>query len=1654
MNDHRVRLDSCTLYSIVWIAAIQVELTAASAMLDEEHKPPRDFNQNESDENKYIWGRIDKHNIVVAFLPAGSPGSNSAATTVARFRSSLPHIKFGVLVGIAGAIPRTAVLGDKLCIDKKRDVRLGDVVVGNPRGDTPGVVQYDMGKSNQGKEWERTGSLNQPPDRLLSVVQFLKSRRDKVLAQMQTFMDELIGKEPSWEEEFKHQGAANDRLFKSSYVHRTQSLDCSNCDASQEISRPERRSTFPTVHYGVILSGNQVMKNALERDAIAESISPHCICFEMEAAGVVLQLPCLVIRGMCDYADSHKNDVWQYYAAATAAAYAKTLICHVEPQVRLSKIPCKQVVSLLTPVSESVKKIEQSCETVATAAELHVLSRLPISDEARYDSWEEGQSPLCLPETRQDVFKQLFEWLEKDRPRTLWLNGMAGTGKSTISRSFATELKRRGQLGASFFFKRDDLKRGRAQLFASTIAADLASHLPAVRASIVDTVKSDDRITRTDAKKQFQHLVLDPLSKVHLDKNIVVVIDAVDECDESDLECFFALVSTFQRAGLPGVRLFFTSRPELVVLREFDKRTDECATIALHKVPASIIEHDIRIFLKHELCKVRNKYNFLVDECQQLGPDWPSLKDQEKLLSMSNHLFIFAATICRLLEKCSKSSPDLHLSDLLNLKTTTDHAFEPIYKPVLDRQIPNERDISEDEKEELISEYKQVLGAICVMGSPLSIPALARLLGLDVEKVEHRLRSLQSVVEVMRPEGAKSTENTRIRLLHRSFRDFILSKQARKISRIWVDEQNAHRVMMERCLATLSSPETGLRFNICRLDSPGSSRRTVSRKVLESCLTLDLAYACRNLAQHAFSARFKITDGDEIHQFLLIHLLHWLEALAYLENVETIVKPALEIVQLKSLVWLNVHDEPNKVFDFLKDAYRFTAEHYDRAQAPLQIYTALLFAPRNSIVRKTFEHRYNEWVLEKPDVGLDWSFDFEDMEFRPLPFEGILKLLFSPNKRILAVITWDTVSFMTLLCEKLLEIRIDHPLGYYELPVAVVFSSNSKLIALRNGIDEIDIWNIEDGYSSLVKKLRLCKASYDADYFHRPRSFTHNDNCVLIASHHFADIWSIKNGIIVGRIVFPAAAHEVAVSPDCSTLVGYFDDGLIFWNIESGRQVDRASLPTDKKALSYELVLSSNETAWIITTESTGRQVVYSTTSDRPLAFLEKEKNAYAIFEDYLVVEYEDEINIWKDGDKKPQVIEKPRPRRCPATAIAYISKPSEALLVSTNDKEEGVVSFYKLPNHQPRDFPPYPEDSECGNGYSEHFLHSPNGTMLASVGPEGARILSARRRDQHFICGKGLMENIALSSTGDLLTTSKGDALWIWRRMPRANFEVIHYTRVNEGRFIKSARFSPDSRFILIVVCGQGKTSVYSLAVRNFKLRLLALDFRPDVKVAVLSPDTGLLAMLQKKGVDIWELTDCMEFVNPRHILTIPGTYYAVEISSNSTLALLVGKKFLEIWHIGRKRLLQSVPRRSQSDATFDLAQDVILTNSGKIAFRIASGTGLVSATDGALVGSGSSLAAIPKGPLTTTFERIGWGIAPNGRWITWNDQKWIRLPWDHRAISTAVDGNRVLIMNKAKTPVWFEFDEAPVFEECLDDVDVEMTDCEQDDPVELGLY
>ncbi|RSL71441.1 hypothetical protein CEP54_001334 [Fusarium duplospermum] len=319
------QLHSPDLYTIGWIAPLSIERAAATALLDERHKPPEEFNQPESDTNSYAWGKIGEHNIVIASLPAGVIGTISAATTASNLVSSLPHIWIGVLVGIGGGIPR---------LDQGRDIRLGDVVISQPDGSTGGVIQYDLDKAGSNGTWERRGSLNMPPLVLLHALASLKSEHEIAPSKVPGFLSTMWKANPRMAAlnnnapGYTHQATEHDKLFHSSYSH-IGGTTCDHCDESYLVERRARETTDPAFHYGIIASGNTLVKEALTRDEVAESTGEDCLCFEMGAAGLMNHFPCIVIRGISDYADSHKNDRWQRYAAATAAAYAKELLSFI-----------------------------------------------------------------------------------------------------------------------------------------------------------------------------------------------------------------------------------------------------------------------------------------------------------------------------------------------------------------------------------------------------------------------------------------------------------------------------------------------------------------------------------------------------------------------------------------------------------------------------------------------------------------------------------------------------------------------------------------------------------------------------------------------------------------------------------------------------------------------------------------------------------------------------------------------------------------------------------------------------------------------------------------------------------------------------------------------------------------------------------------------------------------------------------------------------------------------------------------------------------------------------------------------------------------------------------------------------------------------------
>lgn len=305
-------------YTVVWICPLEVEQIAALEMLDDEHEP---LPQPRTDQNVYALGTIAGHNVVIAGLP--QTGNNSAATVVTQARATFPSLRFGLLVGIGGGVPTTTDNGM---------IRLGDVVVSKPAGEHSGVVQYDHGKAEQGY-FQRTGALAPPPRLLLSAAQSLatqraRSKKDPIVENIRRINTTTRGLR-----KYKYPGLAQDRLYQPEYIHGEARRSCQECgcDPAKLIQRVNAEEDddgpFVVVHRGTIASGELVIKNRKLRDDLAERYD--ILCFETEAAGALTNFPCMVIRGISDYSDSHKNGQWHGYAAAAAAAYARALFFHM-----------------------------------------------------------------------------------------------------------------------------------------------------------------------------------------------------------------------------------------------------------------------------------------------------------------------------------------------------------------------------------------------------------------------------------------------------------------------------------------------------------------------------------------------------------------------------------------------------------------------------------------------------------------------------------------------------------------------------------------------------------------------------------------------------------------------------------------------------------------------------------------------------------------------------------------------------------------------------------------------------------------------------------------------------------------------------------------------------------------------------------------------------------------------------------------------------------------------------------------------------------------------------------------------------------------------------------------------------------------------------
>lgn len=541
---------------------------------------------------------------------------------------------------------------------------------------------------------------------------------------------------------------------------------------------------------------------------------------------------------------------------------------------------------------------------MACRDEHDLLKLLPIAAEAAFNSYDKRHNSFCLENTRIDVLNEISTWADGYSEKCIfWLNGMAGTGKSTIARTVANNYYKQKRLGASFFFSRGGGDVSDASKFFTTIARQLVNLSPVLCRHIREAIAEQKEIASQTPRDQWNQLILQPLSKLNdtlLQSSIIVVIDALDECEEdNDIKLLLQLFASANNLRNIRLRIFVTSRPDTPIRLGF--RTMSVILhhdLVLHDISRTIVDHDISLFFKVQFREIR-------DNSEYLPADWPGKETMDLLVERAEGLFIYAATVCRFI-KSNDRWPPQHILEVFLPSNGMSHLekqthkipstsptseLDAIYTHILKRSIKGVRE--ERERNELANDFKQVIGSVAILSEPLSATALGQLLIVDQETIHLTLCHLRSVLNM--PEDQDSP----IRLLHPSFRDFLLDKERCSDQLFWVDEKKAHQVLTRRCLQRLTTGNTRLKRDICSLHAPSALAAKVESSQVEQYLPTDLQYACRYWVQHLQKSGLHLYDDDPVYMFLQEHLLHWFEALSLIGKTSEGVRA---VASLESIV--------------------------------------------------------------------------------------------------------------------------------------------------------------------------------------------------------------------------------------------------------------------------------------------------------------------------------------------------------------------------------------------------------------------------------------------------------------------------------------------------------------------------------------------------------------------------------------------------------------------------------------------------------------------------------------------------------------------------------------------------------------------------------
>jgi len=478
---------------------------------------------------------------------------------------------------------------------------------------------------------------------------------------------------------------------------------------------------------------------------------------------------------------------------------------------------------------------------------------------------------------------------EFNRPPVYWLNGLAGTGKTTIAQTIAERTFADGRLGASFFCSRDFEDRSNLQFIFPTLAVQLARRYTEFRSIFIPLVQSDPGIVHESLYGQMKNLIVQPL--VRSDISTVIVIDALDEC--KDEEPASAILSVLGKlvSQIPKVKFLVTGRPEPRIREGFRLPLLAEATdvFVLHNVEPSLVNNDIRLFLKQS-------FQQLARRRPGLG-DWPTEEQMDLLCARAAGLFVYAVATVKFIDH-KNDSPKEQLDRILQSPESTVYEGKTRFRPntTLDSlymSILQEAFGGDDPVDD--SKVRSVLGAVVLAANPLSPPTIATLLNINREGVFLRLSSVHSLLIL------QEDLDSPVRPFHKSFPDFIVDPTRCTNGRFCVSPLSHHPELLVGCLGLMNKT---LEKNMCDLpDAVANCDVGDLRERTEKYLNPALRYACKSWHKHLTDEHTIRTPTitSALHRFLEKKFLFWLEVLSALGAAREAVD-ALEV----AAKWLEV----------------------------------------------------------------------------------------------------------------------------------------------------------------------------------------------------------------------------------------------------------------------------------------------------------------------------------------------------------------------------------------------------------------------------------------------------------------------------------------------------------------------------------------------------------------------------------------------------------------------------------------------------------------------------------------------------------------------------------------------------------------------------